>query len=860
MRGTWSGSSLASVVAALLSFLASASSAAQGLVAQGPEFQVNTYTTGDQSDPVTAALANGDFVVVWSGGAGAGAIEGRRYDSNGSPIGGEFAINSDTTHAGVEPSAAALPNGNFVVVWAGGSSGTDTELSIQGRRFASSGTPLGGEFQVNTYTTGYQRKPSVAADSVGDFVVVWESNGSSGGDTSGYSILAQRYASSGTPVGSQFQVNTYTTNSQAFPSVAAAADGDFLVVWHSDGSAGGDASLTSIQGQRYASNGSAQGSQFQVNTYTTSYQLGPSVASKTNGDFVVVWGSLGSSGTDSDGESIQGQRYASDGTPVGGEFQINTYTTGLQAAPFVTSDATGDAFVVVWASSSSGSEFDTRGQRYTWNGAPDGEEFQVNSFTYAPSPLRATDPSVAVDAMGDVMVAWQSAGSSGSDTSNFSIQARRFESIALGTQFQVNSYTPSYQRDAAAASDAAGDFVVVWESDGSSGGDTSYESIQGQRYDSSGAAQGAQFQVNSYTLYNQSRPSVASDAEGDFVVVWEGSSASDPNGGIRGQRYTSMGSTAGSEFQVNSYTTNTQYTPAVAAEANGDFVVVWMSSGSSGTDPFGRSIQGQRYASSGTAIGSQFQVNSYTTSDQSLPAVASDADGDFVVVWQSNGSSGSDTSFYSIQGQRYASNGTAQGSQFQVNSYTTDFQGYPGVAADAAGDFVVAWQSNGSPSDANLGIRAQRYASNGAAQGGEFQVNTYTSDSQVRPSVVSDPAGNFAVTWQSAKSFGSDTDSDSIQGQRYDSNGTPIGGEFQVNSYTTYVQRKPAVAADAGGSFVVVWESRGSFGTDSSNYSIQGQRYLPEPESTLGMAAGVGLLLGLRARDVTRMRRRPRAG
>src|SRR5262245_58340651 len=71
------------------------------------------------------------------------------------------------------------------------------------------------------------------------------------------------------PVGAQFQVNTFTTSYQRYPSVAVAADGDFVVVWESNGSFGTDNNAVSIQGQRYASDGSAQGAQFQVNTYAT---------------------------------------------------------------------------------------------------------------------------------------------------------------------------------------------------------------------------------------------------------------------------------------------------------------------------------------------------------------------------------------------------------------------------------------------------------------------------------------------------------------------------------------------------------------------------------------------------------------
>src|SRR5262245_9046858 len=92
-------------------------------------------------------------------------------------------------------------------------------------------------------------------------------------------------------------------------------------------------------------------------------------------------------------------------------------------------------------------------------------------------------------------------------------------------------------------------------------------------------------------------------------------------------------------------------------------------------------------------VGPEFQANAYTTGNQSTPAVAADGAGNFVAVWRSNAGPGSDTSSYSIQGQRFDSSGAPQGSQFQVNTYTTNLQDDPAVAADAAGNFVVVWRS-----------------------------------------------------------------------------------------------------------------------------------------------------------------------
>ncbi len=71
----------------------------------------------------------------------------------------------------------------------------------------------------------------------------------------------------------------------------------------------------------------------------------------------------------------------------------------------------------------------------------------------------------------------------------------------------------------------------------------------------------------------------------------------------------------------------------MSLDADGDFVVVWFSYGSGGTDSSSISVQGQRYASDGSTVGGEFQVNTYTTSSQKDPSVSLDADGDFVVVW-----------------------------------------------------------------------------------------------------------------------------------------------------------------------------------------------------------------------------------
>jgi hypothetical protein len=406
----------------------------------------------------------------------------------------------------------------------------------------------------------------------------------------------------------------------------------------------------------------------------------------------------------------------------------------------------------------------------------------------------------------------------------------------VGSETQVNTYTTGSQGAVAVATDGAGNFVVVWESAGSAESDTSIRSIQGQRYDSTGTPAGAQFQVNTYTTGEQGSPSVATDGGGNFVVVWEsyGSVGSDTSyRSIQGQRYDRTGTPVGAQFQVNTYTTGHQRNSAVVSDGVGSFVA-WQSEGGAGSDTSDLSIQGQRYDGSGTPQGGEFQVNTYTTGDQEVPAVTTDGAGNFVVLWESYGSAGSDTSGESIQGQRYDGSGTPQGGEFQVNTYTTGDQTYAAVASYGAGSFVVVWQSDpGAASDASTrGIQGQRYDGAGTPQGSQFQVNTYTTENQFTPAVASDGAESFVVSWDSG-SAGSDTSDLSVQAQRFDVAGTPQGGQFQVNTYTTGVQGISAVMIDGPASFMILWESDGSAASDASGRSVQQQRFaVPTTSST----------------------------
>jgi hypothetical protein len=382
----------------------------------------------------------------------------------------------------------------------------------------------------------------------------------------------------------------------------------------------------------------------------------------------------------------------------------------------------------------------------------------------------------------------------------------------IGSEFRVNTYTTSGQADPfVAMGGPLGNFVVVWDSPGQDG---SALGIFGQRFNDVGAPLGPEFRVNTYTTDFQFASSVAADSAGNFVVVWQSYTQDGAANGIFGQRYSSSGAPVGAEFLVNTYTTASQSGAAVASDAAGNFVAVWVSDTQDGSNS---GVFGQRFASAGAPLGPEFRVNTFTTGNQFRAAVAADNAGNFLVTWDSALQDGSSTGVFA---QRFSSSGVPLGPEFRVNTQTVGDQFTSSAAADSSGNFIVVWQDvDGS----DLGVFGQRYASSGAPLGPEFPVNTFTFNIQSRPSVTADTAGNFVVAWQS---YGQDGGSSAgVFGQRYASSGAPHGSEFRVNTFTTSYQNRPAAgASDSMGNFVVVWVSDLQ---DGSATGVFGQIYRP---------------------------------
>jgi hypothetical protein len=387
--------------------------------------------------------------------------------------------------------------------------------------------------------------------------------------------------------------------------------------------------------------------------------------------------------------------------------------------------------------------------------------------------------------------------------------AGMFGQTPQGTEFRVNDYTNNHQDFPAMAMDGNGNFVVSWESYGQDG---SNWGVYARRFNNDGVSVGNEFKVNTYTAANQWKSAAAMDADGDFVIVWESVNQDGSGYGIYGQRYNNAGTPQGVEFRVNTTTTNSQRDPAIAMDADGDFVVTWASMNQDGQQ---WGVYARRYNNAGEPQSGEFLVNTYVASDQEKPAIAMDADGNFVITWESYGQDGTSEGIYA---QRFTNSGAAQGNEFMVSSHMTGIEAIPSVAMDSQGDFVVTWMS-WFQDGYTWGVFAQRYNFLGMAQGGEFLVNNFTSNHQYYPAVAMDNDGDFVITWASKYQDGSYY---GVYARRYNGGGMAQGSEFRVNTYTSANQRHQTIAMDADGDYVIAWTS---FGQDGWYDGVYAQRY-----------------------------------
>lgn len=379
----------------------------------GAPFAINSQTIGQQRTPAVARAADGTLVVAWrsEGGPGDPSVRVRRFSSAGAALGPELVANLTTPAFGLfnrltlgfsaDPVVAADGAGNFLVVWAGPAGNID----IRARLFRPDGTPVGGEIVVNTDTSGDQARPAVAALDGGGFVVVWEGLGirgrridangtplsseisfgiagflplvipSQGGFVLGWTegedvdegAFVQLYRNDGSSLGAAVAVAPVAAGDQFLQALAAGPAGTFLAVWGE----GGDfspAPLPDLRAQRFNTLGQKVGGVIEVADQNDGPQFGASAGIAADGAFAISWSSLPGAAplADAAAKANQGlfvRAFDPAGAPLGPAQRVQTLPGSPADEGALAMEPDGD-FVVVGTGQDATGSLGIFGQRY----------------------------------------------------------------------------------------------------------------------------------------------------------------------------------------------------------------------------------------------------------------------------------------------------------------------------------------------------------------------------------------------------------------------------------------------------------------------------------------------------------------
>jgi len=316
----------------------------------GDPVQVNTFDSDNQHYPRVAVRDDGSFLVVWlskerpkpEDNFTRNIIRSQAFDATATPVGSEQIISELKPLLGTfnKVDVAALPGDDYIVVWRSSQTPEpgDSSITIQGRRIGVNGVPGAGQFQINsTQTSAAETYPAVTELADGGFLVVWTTSG----------VHGRRFKADFTPIGDDFQINTFTQGSKAHTDVVVHEDGRVLVVWQDQEDR---SEFIEIRGRLYSPGLVAQGQDFRINSLVTGPQEVPRVADYGQAGFFVVWESDASAGDDISPPGIEGRIVTGSDQFAGPEFQLNEWGSGIQNLPGI--GGRNGRVAVAWGSNS----------------------------------------------------------------------------------------------------------------------------------------------------------------------------------------------------------------------------------------------------------------------------------------------------------------------------------------------------------------------------------------------------------------------------------------------------------------------------------------------------------------------------
>jgi Ca2+-binding RTX toxin-like protein len=807
----------------------------------GSDFIVNNHGLDFQLNPSIAALSGGRFFVTWDsqegfhgqGDGSASTIRGRIFNSNGTPVDGDFVVNTTGLSNQNNATVATLANGDFVVTWDSREQYLVQETLIRARLFHSDGTPVGDDFVVNTTAAGEQNRPAVATLADGRFIIAWESKDT--GDGSGGCIRARAYNADGTPISNDFIVETTTANDQSRPKITVLADDRVVISWY------GDEGATSID---------IRARTFSLDDVTNT---GPAIANSianqsvdedTPWEFQIPANAL----IDADGDTLSFTATLADGSDLPEWLSFDAGTRTFSGTP--PQDFSGPVDLKVTADDGAASVFDTFTLEVTpvndapvvGNLTPDQGSLKNHPWSYkipASAFADADDDTLTYAATlenGDPLPAWlnfngatrifdgvppldftgeialkvtaSDGTESVSDVFTLSISTVAF----TGPSFPIPLVPGSFDAVRLAALQGGG-HVVTWSSETDGG---AYDpNVVARIYAADGSVSG-ELTLNAGLTGQQGYGDIQATSNG-FLATWQSYDDNAPgDNAVYVRLFEADGDALTVDIQVSAVT-GQQYSPAAVVLDDGQFVVAWSS---------GASLQVRMFNADGSPVAGPLTLGSGLPGSHYNPQGAALQNGGFVITFASSDNN-------SLWGQVFDGDGVAEGDVFEIVS-GSDVSNYNGgqICVLADGRFVVTWYTYFTPDDNNYyyDVHAQIYDPDGTPDGGVIAVDpTVLTGTENSPDIAALAGGGFIVSWDV---YLEDSDGGIVQAQQFDADGNKVGSILTVEASDTRNTYSVKSASLSTGGVAFAWltydQNNNITGVDGRVLAAEGANSAPD--------------------------------
>jgi Ca2+-binding RTX toxin-like protein len=215
------------------------------------------------------------------------------------------------------------------------------------------------------------------------------------------------------------------------------------------------------------------------------------------------------------------------------------------------------------------------------------------------------------------------------------------------------------------------------------------------------------------------------------------------------------------------------------------------------------------FSGAGAKVGGEFLVNQLTSGSQGDSSVTALADGGFAVTWQGAGVVGGPLEDLGLR--LFNANGTPRGPEINWTPGGLDTARAPAITQLNNGNLLVVYATTaGGPLGDLVG---SIFTATGTPVSLQIPINTTTLGNQLAPAVAALAGGGFVVTWTDDSGTSADTSGIAIRAQVFTDAGAPVGAELLVNTITIGNQTSPVVTALSDGRFLIAWTDQ-SAGAD----------------------------------------------